>query len=422
VPVRTGRQIAAWSEAGLDTAALLFFPLLVLLPRGIAALTTAAALCAVGLLMFSSRPRPSPALVTAAMLLGCLIFWGILSATWSVDPRRSLVMAARLTGISGVGLALVAAAPLVAAPRRLALFFLGGLVFGIALAAIEITTNGGVSSFLSDRVFQATRLNRASVSFAILVFPASAVLVCRGQKISALLLAAVTAAMILVLDGTAAKAMLLAGIPAGLLLYRSRACVARAAAAISVIVIVTAPLSFARLERFPGLGETADSIKISAGHRLLIWSFAGDRIAERALTGWGLDASRAMPGGQDLIRPGESWMPLHPHNAPLQLWLELGVPGIVLFALLAALIWLSLARAEWPRLFAAAAGASLAVALVACFATYGIWQEWWLGTLWFSFFLVLVLVRLAHPVAASGASALDLSHLPTAGRSPSRRG
>jgi O-antigen ligase len=323
-------------------------------------------------------------------------------------------MAARLTGISGVGLALVAAAPLVVAPRRLTLFFLGGLVLGIALATIEVMTSGGASSFLSDRVFRATRLNRASVTFAILVFPASAMLACRGQRISALLLAAVTSAMILALDGTAAKAMLLAGVPAGLLLYRSRASVARAAAAISVVVIVTAPLSFARLERLPGLGETADSIKISAGHRLLIWSFAGNRIAERALTGWGLDASRAIPGGQDLIRPGESWMPLHPHNAPLQVWLELGVPGIVFFALLAALAWLALARAEWPRLFAAAAGASLTVALVGCFATYGIWQEWWLGTFWFSFFLVLVLVRLARPATASGA------HLPTAGRSPSR--
>ena len=40
-----------------------------------------------------------------------------------------------------------------------------------------------------------------------------------------------------------------------------------------------------------------------------------------------------IPGGKDPIRPGQSWMPLHPHNAALQFWLELGVPGTVLFAL-----------------------------------------------------------------------------------------
>ena len=71
------------------------------------------------------------------------------------------------------------------------------------------------------------------------------------------------------------------------------------------------------------------------------------------------------------------------------------MPGAVLFALLAGYVWLALGRAEWPRLFAAAAGGSLATAFVASFATYGIWQEWWQGTLWFSLFLVLVMARVA---------------------------
>jgi exopolysaccharide production protein ExoQ len=84
---------------------------------------------------------------------------------------------------------------------------------------------------------------------------------------------------------------------------------------------------------------------------------------------------------------------LHPHNAPLQLWLELGVPGAALFAFGVALVWRALAHAGWPPLFFAAAGGSLTIAFVGCFATYGIWQEWWLGTLWFSLFLVLIMAR-----------------------------
>jgi O-antigen ligase len=186
-----------------------------------------------------------------------------------------------------------------------------------------------------------------------------------------------------------------------LLLYRARPVVTGFALAISVTAIVAAPLTFARLERLPGLGETADSFKISAGHRLLIWSFAGDRIAERPVTGWGLDSSRAIPGADEPIRPGETWMPLHPHNAALQVWLELGAPGAALFALLAAIVWGAFARVEWPPLFAAAAGASLTIAFIGCFATYGIWQEWWLGTLSFSLFLVLVMARVAGRRPAS---------------------
>jgi O-antigen ligase len=125
----------------------------------------------------------------------------------------------------------------------------------------------------------------------------------------------------------------------------------------------------------------------------MIWSFAGDRIAERPLAGWGLDASRAIPGGDEPIYEGRVWLPLHPHNAAIQLWLELGAPGAVLFALLLAWLWLSLAAAPWPQLFTAAAGASLTSAVIAAIGAYGIWQEWWIGTLGFSLFFILVMRR-----------------------------
>lgn len=384
-----------WSEAGLDTATLLFFPLLVVLPRGVAALVSAAGLCAAGLVLSASEIRLTRILLVAAMLLGCLLVWGTASAVWSVDPVRSLVVAVRLAGLFAVGLALAAGAGLVTAPRRLAFLLLIGVALGIAMVAIELATAGGLSSLVSDRAYRPTQLNQASISFALLVLPASALLISLGQAIFAALLAAVTAVTVYELAGTAAKAVLITGLAMGLLLYRARPVVAEVALAISVVAIIAAPLTFARLERLPGLGETADSFKISAGHRLLIWSFAGDRIAERPLTGWGLDASRAIPGGDDPIRPGETWMPLHPHNAALQVWLELGAPGAILFALLVAFVWDALARVEWPPLFAAAAGASLTIAFVGCFATYGIWQEWWLGTLSFSLFLVLVMARVA---------------------------
>ena len=206
--------------------------------------------------------------------------------------------------------------------------------------------------------------------------------------------------VICVLAGTAAKGALLAALPAGVALYALRARLARVAAVASVVIAVTAPLTFGKLAQLSVFSEAADAVKFSAGHRLYIWSFARDRIAEHALTGWGLDASRAMPGGGDPIRHGQTWMPLHPHNAPLQLWLELGVPGAVVFALLVALTWLALAEVDWPRPFAAAAGASLTAALVASFASYGVWEEWWLSTLWFALFAILVMGRVARETPA----------------------
>jgi O-antigen ligase len=395
---RFAQPIAAWSEAGLDAAALIFFPLLVVLPRGVAALVSAAGLCAAALVLSTGRSRLTSHLAVATMLLGCLLLWGTASALWSIDPVRSLIVAARLAGLFAVGLALAAGASFVAAPRRLTFLLLIGMALGIAMVGIELATAGGLSSLLSDRAFRPTQLNQASMSFALLVLPASALLISLGHAVFATLLAAATAATVYELAGTAAKAVLLAGLTFGFLFYRASRVVAGGALVIATIAIIAAPLTFARLERLPGLGQIADSFKISAGHRLLIWSFAGDRIAERPITGWGLDASRAIPGGDDPIRPGEPWMPLHPHNAALQVWLELGAPGAALFALLAATLWGALAGVEWPPLFAAAAGASLTIAFIGCFESYGIWQEWWLGTLSLSFFLVLVMGRVAGRV------------------------
>jgi O-antigen ligase len=395
LPNRLAQRIAAWSEAGLGIAALSFFPLLVVLPRGMAALVSAAGLCAGGLVISAGRSRLTSSLSPHLTLLAALVLWGAASALWSVNPLRSLVVAARLAGLFGTGLALAAGAGLVATPRRLAFLLLTGMAFGIAMVVIEVATGGALSALLSDRVYRPTRLNQASVSFALLMLPASALMIALGHTIFGPLLAAATGVMIYGLAGTAAKAVLLVGLAMALLLYRARRVVAGVAVVVSVIAITAAPLTFARLERLRGLGEMADGFKISAGHRLLIWSFAGDRIAERPLTGWGLDSSRAIPGGDDLIRPGETWMPLHPHNAALQVWLELGAPGAVLFALVVAVLWGALARVRWPPLFAAAAGASMMIAFVGCFATYGIWQEWWLGTLAFSLFLVLVMARVA---------------------------
>ena len=405
---RAKRQLAIWFEAGVGAAALLFFPLLVLVPRGSAALVSVAGLCAAGLLLARGF-EPRPLFGRAAAVFACLFAWAMVSAAWSADPWRSLALAARLAGVFAAGLALTAAVGCIAAPRRLVVLLLVGLAVGIAMVAIELATQGALGALVSERVYQTTRLNQASVSFAILLAPLSVVLACRGHAALGLMIGTAMTATIFALSGTSAKAAVVAGLVVGLVLYLGRSRAAYAAAVVSLILIITAPLSFAKLERFPGLIATADSIKISAGHRLMIWSFAGERIAERPLAGWGLDAARGIPGGKDPIRPGETWLPLHPHNAPLQVWLELGVPGAVLFALLVALAWYGLATVPWPRIFVAATGTSLTIALIASFASYGIWQEWWLATLWFSLFLVLVMARLA-PLELERDTKTQLAH------------
>jgi O-antigen ligase len=170
------------------------------------------------------------------------------------------------------------------------------------------------------------------------------------------------------------------------------------AAVASVVLILGAPVIFPPLAGIAAVRGEAEAFKFSAWHRLEIWSFVCRHIAQRPVLGWGLDSSRAIPGGTDLTPEGRPWLPLHPHNAPLQLWLELGAPGAVLFALFAARVWLALGAAPWPRLYAAAAGGSLVTALVVALGSYGAWQEWWISTEFLTLFLVLTMARVAQPM------------------------
>jgi O-antigen ligase len=119
--------------------------------------------------------------------------------------------------------------------------------------------------------------------------------------------------------------------------------------------------------------------------RFYIWAFAAERIAERPLLGWGMNASRSMPGGKDQIVDnirGKNYgevMPLHPHNIALQVWLELGVVGALLMAgLFARLILFGTVPARPPYVAAAAAGLTV-TAFVQFALSYGAWQSWWLA-------------------------------------------
>jgi exopolysaccharide production protein ExoQ len=381
-----------WCEAGLGICAALLPPILALAPHGVAPLAAAAGLCAAGL-VWATPPYRFAGLYHPAAILAALLLWGALSAAWAIDPQRSLALDLRLLGLFVAGLALAAAAGRIAAPQRLAQWLFAGIVVAIALAAYDYLSTGELIRLIAARGFRSSRLNQIAVGLTLLWLPASALLLRRHGVAAALGAAALMAGAVLGLEDFAAKTALAASLAAALLLYRWRRAATRLLAALCLIGILTAPLILPQLARAPWLFAAGDAFKHSFGHRLLIWSFVGERIAERPVAGWGLDAARAMPGGKDELRPGEMALPLHPHNAALQLWLELGVPGAALLALFTALLWRRIGSAPWPPLYAAAAGGSLAGALAAAFAAYGIWQEWWLGTLALTLFLVLVMAR-----------------------------
>jgi exopolysaccharide production protein ExoQ len=118
--------------------------------------------------------------------------------------------------------------------------------------------------------------------------------------------------------------------------------------------------------------ELAPYIKPSGLHRLEIWDYMSARILERPFTGWGLGAAQNVP-----IRPEElanylyvSPDGIYPHNQWIELWLETGLPGVLLAL---ALVWLALSRAKSPYALAAIMSALLVSALNFEITT----DSWW---------------------------------------------
>lgn len=116
--------------------------------------------------------------------------------------------------------------------------------------------------------------------------------------------------------------------------------------------------------------------------RLEIWSFTGGRLSERPWTGWGLDASRVIEGEAEIRDTVQQLLPLHPHNAPLHVWMETGAFGAILITFALVMIGGRIAGAPLLSRLQAAAIAWVAMAYF-CFVffSYGIWQEWHVAAL-----------------------------------------
>ena len=153
--------------------------------------------------------------------------------------------------------------------------------------------------------------------------------------------------------------------------------------AIGILVAPSIPQTILNPERLSAMDSVVPTYDLP---RFYIWAFAAERIAERPLLGWGMNASRSMPGGKeriiDTLRDktfGER-LPLHPHNVALQIWLELGLIGAALAAsLVAGLVLRATAQPMTPRVRATAAGL-IVTGFVEFALSYSAWQSWWLAS------------------------------------------
>jgi O-antigen ligase len=355
-------------------------------------------------LMLSWRAgwRPSlpsnPVLLLGLMLVG----WGAITALWAPEPGRAALLALTLAAM----MLLAHGAAGAAQGARLMPWIGFGLVFGLAAAFADWQSGNalraavrGLKEVPASLVFGL----KPAASLMALLLPMGFALPWPWFARAALLV--LGAGVLIMLPGETARLATIAGLAAALLSLAAPRLVPKLVGAGVAVLILLMPLLVASIPQIPSA-----SLPLSAVHRLVIWDFAAARIAEKPIIGWGLEASRAMPGGRAqpdaamldrlnittpaqrefLVLPHVEVMPLHPHNGALQLWLELGGIGALIGAALMLALGFAAARSAAP----AVGAGMLASAAVTGMLSFGLWQAWWVAS------LLLAMVAITTPSAA----------------------
>jgi len=370
-------------------------PLAVFAPLGDAPLL---ALAAVAALLLDGRRCLAglAALRSLAILLAALGLWGAASATWSILPGHSLFEGARFLALSAGGLVFWASAHAAGDDerRRLVQMLTLGILTALVLLAVERFVHAPITRWwLQMPASQNLNLSRFDRGVTVLVLALWPLLCAAAPPLwlrSILLLAVL--GMAAVMASATALLAAVASLVAFALARLGPRIVAGAVIAGLLALSIAIPLAVPSYDTTIALHAEAPWIKWSGIHRLLIWRFAADRVAERPILGWGMDASRDIPGGKvefnDVLPTlhypsGAQRLPLHPHDAVLQLQLELGILGLTLG--LAIMVW-PIWRIGWraplaPGRRAGALALSVAVLIVGLLS-FGVWQAWWLSTVW----------------------------------------
>ena len=135
-------------------------------------------------------------------------------------------------------------------------------------------------------------------------------------------------------------------------------------------------------------------------HRLIIWSYAKEKIMEKPFIGHGFFLSRYKSEELRQTQRGTyyQFMPLHPHNSILQVWLELGIIGIIIFLIFIKVLLnkIYFCYKLSPMTSTIAIFSFLQIFIIGQIS-YGFWQSWWIAIIIINFILFNVLFYVSSP-------------------------
>ncbi len=308
--------------------------------------------------------------------------WGALSLTWSIDVGRSAGVLGKLVGIGLAGFVFaLAARRSTAADRRLiSTAALVAAAVSVAIIVFEAVLDLALIKWLWPMLGQKAPERLVYLNFPLLVMsglvPLGALFAfVRGWwwLVPPLYAGALIAALQLE-SATSILSLLVTGIALPLFGATPRWFGGGAAALALIMGLMFIPMTGKPLSTFRPALETVERFGDSARHRLAIWGALSGKLGDRPVVGIGLGAIRSMPqAGKIIDVPGSTksvrklrvhLIPMHPHNAGLEIGLELGAVGLAL-ALFMVLSILRTARNMATTRWQAAGIAALACAIAA---------------------------------------------------------
>lgn len=326
----------------------------------------------------------------AALSMAAFALWVAGTAFWSPTPGAEwlgLTILAAVLAAAALVYEATSAAPERA--RRMACAYAAT----VSLAAAALMFEGLSGGYLRDiipptdhspyRWKDITALGRGVTAMAPLAFPAAAILK-RITKSWAVAFAPVFALFI-----AAANFSIFANVVAlGAGAIAFAAALARPRLALGIVAAITigalalVPFAALAIPADAVLDGTAGPLPASWAQRLVAWRAASERaLIDCFPWGCGADYARAWRGLGEMIAVPNSpiavpAMPLHPHNAFIQIWLELGLPGVIALSVAAAALFRALARLQSDAATSAAICGVIAAAFFSVMLEASIWQAW----------------------------------------------
>lgn len=314
-----------------------------------------------------------------------VVLFVIFSCIWSISPADSLISASRLILVMILAKVIARESHHITLPIQLPLLLLS-LGLSIFIFLVEKYNNGLVTIFFRE-IFQPNKahyfglywLDRGCAFLSLFAWIPIYLFAKKGECKKAFAVYILALFTLVISDSDSS---ILAFVLASIAYLMSQYKAPSRLLSYGIIAYIFIMPIFAKMQDPYVIKENISQTPLSYMHRLFIWQYAADSAMDNFLLGKGISASSHVEPDHMIQYAGikMSLMPRHPHNNVIQIWLEFGLVGLIVFAFFIRDILWKISRFK-DKHFASASMAIFTNYFVIGMVSFNMWQSWWLFTI-----------------------------------------